>query len=64
VARKITWTETAWIDLEEVADYIGKDSPHYAGAFVREFSAQCGQVVGRIFKNQKLIYLIPSYLLL
>ncbi len=36
MARKVTWTETAWIDLEEVADYIGKDSPHYAGAFVRE----------------------------
>ncbi len=36
MARKITWTESAWMDLEEVADYISKDSPHYAGAFVRE----------------------------
>jgi plasmid stabilization system protein ParE len=36
MARKVTWTESAWIDLEEVADYIGKDSPRYAGAFVRE----------------------------
>jgi len=36
MARKVTWTESAWIDLEEVADYIGKDSPHYAGAFVHE----------------------------
>jgi plasmid stabilization system protein ParE len=36
MAWKVTWTESAWIDLEEVADYIGKDSPHYAGAFVRE----------------------------
>jgi plasmid stabilization system protein ParE len=36
MARKITWTKSAWIDLEEVADYIGKDSPNYAGAFVRE----------------------------
>jgi toxin ParE1/3/4 len=36
MARKVTWTESAWIDLEEVADYIDKDSPHYAGAFVRE----------------------------
>jgi addiction module RelE/StbE family toxin len=30
------WTATAWQDLEEVADYISKDSPHYAAAFVRE----------------------------
>jgi addiction module RelE/StbE family toxin len=36
MARKVTWTESAWIDLEEVADYIAKDSPHYARAFVRE----------------------------
>ena len=36
MARKVTWTKSARIDLEEVADYIGKDSPHYAGAFVRE----------------------------
>jgi hypothetical protein len=31
MAWKVTWTESAWIDLEEIADYIGKDSPHYAG---------------------------------
>jgi plasmid stabilization system protein ParE len=30
------WTETAWDDLEEVADYIAKDSSHYAAALVRE----------------------------
>jgi toxin ParE1/3/4 len=36
MARKVTWTKSAWIDLDEVADYIGKDSPNYAGAFVRE----------------------------
>ncbi len=36
MARKVIWTESAWIDLEEVADYIAKDSPHYASAFVRE----------------------------
>jgi plasmid stabilization system protein ParE len=30
------WTESAWRDLEEVADYIAKDSTHYAAAFVRE----------------------------
>ena len=36
MARKVTWTESAWTDLEEVAGCIAKDSPHYAGAFIRE----------------------------
>lgn len=36
MARKVTWTEVAWSDLKEAADYIAKDSPHYAAAFVRE----------------------------
>ena len=36
MARKVKWTEAAWSDLEEAADYIAKDSPHYAAAFVRE----------------------------
>lgn len=36
MARKVIWAESAWRDLGEVADYIAKDSPHYAAAFVRE----------------------------
>ena len=36
MARKVIWTESAWKDLEEVVDYIAKDSSHYAAAFVRE----------------------------
>jgi toxin ParE1/3/4 len=36
VARTVTWTEVAWSDLEAVADYIAKDSPRYAAAFVRD----------------------------
>jgi plasmid stabilization system protein ParE len=34
MARKVKWTEAAWSDLEEAADYIARDSPHYAAAFV------------------------------
>jgi hypothetical protein len=34
------------------------------GAEPEDYSTQCGQGVEIIFKNQKLIYLIPSYLLL
>lgn len=40
MARKVIWTEVAWNDLEEAADYIAKDSPHYAAAFVREARVQ------------------------
>jgi plasmid stabilization system protein ParE len=36
MARKVTWTQSAWRDLEEIAEYIAKDSPHYAAAFVLE----------------------------
>jgi toxin ParE1/3/4 len=35
VARRVAWTETAWRDLERVADYIAQDSPGYAAALVR-----------------------------
>ena len=36
MARKVKWTEVAWSDLEQVSDYIAKDSRYYAAAFVRE----------------------------
>lgn len=35
MARRVAWTETAWRDLERIADYIAEDSPGYAAAFVR-----------------------------
>lgn len=34
--REVIWTDSAWNDLQEIADYIAKDSAHYAAAFVRE----------------------------
>ena len=36
MAREIVWTESAWKDLEAVADYIARDSEHYAAAIVLE----------------------------
>ena len=36
MARKVAWAESAWRDLQEIAEYISKDSPQYAAAFVRE----------------------------
>lgn len=36
MAREIIWTDSAWNDLQETADYIAKDSVNYAAAFVQE----------------------------
>ena len=37
--REVKWTASAWTDLEQIAQYIGKDSEHYAdrGRQVPEF---------------------------
>lgn len=40
MARRVAWTETAWRDLEHVADYIAEDSPGYAAALVRQIRDQ------------------------
>ena len=39
MAARVTWAEVAWQDLEAAADYIARDSPFYAAAFVREARA-------------------------
>ena len=36
MARAVVWTDSAWRDLEEVADYIAQDSRYYAASFVQE----------------------------
>jgi plasmid stabilization system protein ParE len=36
MARKIIWSFEATDDLNAIADYIAKDSPFYAAAFVQE----------------------------
>lgn len=35
MARRLTWNEAALRDVEQNADYIARDSPRYAAAFVR-----------------------------
>jgi plasmid stabilization system protein ParE len=34
VARSVKWTQRAWSDLEQAAEYIAQDSPHYAATLV------------------------------
>jgi toxin ParE1/3/4 len=36
MARKVKWTESAWNDIEEVFDYIAKDSSFKASSFIQE----------------------------
>ena len=54
MAREVVWTEPAWDDLSAAADYIARDSEHYAASFVQEVKevaaslahfAERGQVV-------------------
>ena len=68
MARKVKWAEVAWSDLQEAADYIAKDSPHYAGAFVREardaarslvYLAERGRIVPE-FNNPSIRELLVS----
>jgi plasmid stabilization system protein ParE len=42
MARKVVWAESAWRDLEQVADYIAEDSPAYAAAFVGRIRERAG----------------------
>jgi plasmid stabilization system protein ParE len=36
MAREVVWAETAFGDLKSIAEYINRDSAHYASAFVQE----------------------------
>lgn len=36
MARRIAWTDSAWLELESAASFIARDSPRYAAALVAE----------------------------
>jgi toxin ParE1/3/4 len=36
VAARVSWTESAWQEVEQAASYIAQDSPRYAAALVDE----------------------------
>ncbi len=36
MARKVIWSDKAWLDLEQAADYIARDSQYYAAGFVQK----------------------------
>jgi toxin ParE1/3/4 len=73
VAKRVVWTETAWIDLESIATFIARDSPSYAASFVREICdyarglsrmAMRGRVVPEIGDKQIRELIVKSYRLI
>lgn len=73
MAKKVVWTESAWIDLETVADFIARDSPYYAASFVREIRSHArslsrmsarGRVVPEIGDRQIRELFVQSYRLI
>jgi toxin ParE1/3/4 len=73
MARKVIWTEIAWRDLESVAEYIARDSVHYAGVFVREIRAasrtlgvysERGRIVPELSDNSIRELLVGNYRLI
>ena len=73
MARRVAWAETAWRDLEHVADYIAEDSPGYAAAFVRrirdharslEEMAERGRVVPELEEPAVRELIVGSYRLI
>lgn len=36
MARQVRWSHEATADLDSIAEYISRDSPYYAAAFVEE----------------------------
>lgn len=73
MARQVAWAETAWRDLERIADYIAEDSPGYAAAFVRrirdharslEEMAERGRVVPELEEPAVRELIVGSYRLI
>lgn len=71
--REITWTDPAWEDVENAADYIAQDSKFYAAAFVEEIKeaaaslanfAERGQVVPEFGDESIRELLVRSYRLI
>jgi plasmid stabilization system protein ParE len=73
VAQRVAWTETAWRDLERIAEYIAEDSPGYAAALVRrvrdrarslEGMANRGRVVPELEEPAVRELIVGSYRLI
>lgn len=68
--KSIKWTESAWADLENIADYIAKDSPYYAKKLVDEIRfivrnltkfPQIGRIVPEVKMSEIREVIIGNY---
>lgn len=73
MAKRVIWTLAAWNDLETVADFISRDSPYYAAAWVRNvrdaarsliLMSMRGRVVPEIGDRQIRELIVQSYRLI
>ncbi len=68
MAQKLTWTHEALNDLEMIADFIARDSDHYAKVFVKSIIGKCESLsdfprIGRVvpeITNENIRELIIS----
>ncbi len=70
MARQVDWTNPAWGDLADVAEYIARDSEYYAATFVQEIKeaaaslaefAERGQIVPEFGDPSIRELLVKSY---
>ncbi len=70
MAREIIWTDPAWDDVENAADYIAQDSKFYAASFIQEIKeaaaslanfAERGQIVPEFGDESIRELLVRSY---
>jgi plasmid stabilization system protein ParE len=57
MARQVVWTDPAWSDLEAAANYIARDSEHYAAAFVQEVKDAAGSLCEMAERGQ----IVPEF---
>ncbi|OGR93054.1 MAG: hypothetical protein A2992_04805 [Elusimicrobia bacterium RIFCSPLOWO2_01_FULL_59_12] len=70
MAVKVIWTQTAWKDLDAVAEYIAKDSRYYSVLFVQQareasrslaYFARRGRVVPELGDRNMRELLVMNY---
>ena len=54
MARRVVWSKQALTDLKALAEYIAKDSSHYAAAFVREIR-DAGRTINELSERGHIV---------
>ena len=52
--RRVKWTRLALTDLEEIADYISRESPRYASIFVSEARRAARSLARYSFRSRRI----------